>query len=74
MTAYVVMLKVRFMFLFSFLKHIAEEIFLKEVLYISSGYVVNRWKNALLVLIKAVIECESMRHFASLQFRCQYWK
>lgn len=47
---------------------------LKEVLYISSGHVVNCWKHALLVLIKAIIESESTRHFASLQFRCQYWK
>lgn len=64
----------RFMLLFLLLTYVTEEILQKEVLYISSGHVVNCWKNALLVLIKAIIESESTRHFASLQFRCQYWK
>lgn len=68
------MLKVRFMLLFLFLTYVTEEILRKEVLYVSSGYVVSCWKNALLVLIKAIIESEGTRHFASLQFRCQYWK
>lgn len=44
MTAYVATLKVRFMLLFLFMTYVAEEILWKEVLYISSGYVVNCWK------------------------------